>query len=136
MSEAGFNRAFGALCGALEGGQPTDGELLRRYCAGERWAFAALLRRHAALVLGVCRRALGHHDAEDAFQATFLVLARKAASVRNAESLASWLHGVALRVARQARLSAAVRRGHEAAAPPRVGPAGPGEEIDRRELGV
>src|ERR1700740_2107515 len=67
-------------------------------------AFAALVARHGPMVLGVCRQLLGdHHHAEDAFQATFLVLARQARSIRDPDRLGSWLYGVALRTARQAR---------------------------------
>src|SRR5437868_6506959 len=83
-----------------------DADLLGAFAAArDEDAFAALLDRHGPMVLAVCRRALADpHDAEDAFQATFLVLARKAGSVRRAAALAAWLHGVALRVAREARL--------------------------------
>jgi RNA polymerase sigma factor (sigma-70 family) len=87
-----------------------DRELLERFVARrDEAAFAAIVQRHGPLVLGACRRILGsEHHAEDACQATFLVLARKAASIRRRESLGSWLYGVASRVARKVR--ADVRR--------------------------
>jgi RNA polymerase sigma factor (sigma-70 family) len=93
----------------------TDPQLLQRFAVHqEEDAFAALMGRHGQLVWGVCRHVLRHdHDAEDAFQATFLVLARHAASIRKQEALASWLHGTAYRVALRARRDAAIRRTHE-----------------------
>jgi RNA polymerase sigma factor (sigma-70 family) len=96
-------------------GELTDGRLLQRFVlAADEMAFAALVQRHAALVFGVCRRVLrDRHDAEDAFQATFLVLARKATSIHKQDSVGSWLYGVAYRVARQARASAARRQVRE-----------------------
>ena len=83
----------------------TDAQLLEQYrCHRDGEAFAALVHRHAPLVRSVCRRILQHeHDAEDAFQASFLVLASKAGSIRKAASLASWLHGVAFRIAMRIR---------------------------------
>jgi RNA polymerase sigma factor (sigma-70 family) len=94
---------------------PSDRELLRRFAeARDQDAFAALFRRHAGMVLGVCRRALPTlQDAEDACQATFLVLSRKARSGRWQPSVANWLYLTARRVARNARVSAERRARRE-----------------------
>jgi RNA polymerase sigma factor (sigma-70 family) len=92
-----------------------DGQLLRQFLATrDEAAFAALLRRHGPMVLGVARRVLGHdQDAEDVFQAVFLVLARKASAIRKRASVASWLHGVALRLALRERARREGRRVRE-----------------------
>jgi RNA polymerase sigma factor (sigma-70 family) len=92
-----------------------DCELIERFTThNDEPAFEALLRRHGPMVLRVCQRVLWNpQDAEDAFQATFLLLARKAGSVRRQESVGSWLYGVAYRVALSARAAAARRFVHE-----------------------
>ena len=87
----------------------TDQELLGHFTthdsAAAQQAFEAIVQRHGPMVLGVCRRRAGDaHAAEDAFQATFLVLALKAASIRKRDSLGPWLHGVAARISRRARV--------------------------------
>jgi RNA polymerase sigma factor (sigma-70 family) len=94
---------------------PTDAQLLESFWARrDEAAFEALLRRHGPMVLGVCRRVLRHaQDAEDAFQATFLVLARKAGSLHSRELLGNWLYGVAQRTAMKARAMNAKRRSSE-----------------------
>src|ERR1700730_11387789 len=93
----------------------TDGQLLD--CFPERRddaAFEALVRRHGPTVWGVCRRMLAnYHDAEDAFQATFLVLARKAACIMPREMLPNWLYGVAYRTARKAKTMTVKRQVRE-----------------------
>ncbi len=93
----------------------TDRELLGRFTVCEdETAFAAIVARHGPLVLSVCRSVLrDEHMADDAFQATFLVLARKADSIVKCASLGSWLHGVALRVARKAKTATARREQRE-----------------------
>jgi RNA polymerase sigma factor (sigma-70 family) len=110
--------------------EPSDGELLARFISRqERASFEALVLRHKSMVMGVCRRVLrDEHAAEDAFQATFMVLLRRATSIGRPELLANWLYGVAFRVARKARIKAARERASEscadvvAPAEPRTGP--------------
>jgi RNA polymerase sigma factor (sigma-70 family) len=101
-----------------DGGGTTDGELLGRYVERrDPGAFEALLARHGPMVLGICRRILAlAADAEDAFQATFLVLVRKAASVVPRELVGNWLYGVAYRTATNAKAMNARRRAKERAA--------------------
>src|SRR5438067_2475316 len=121
----------------LAGGPDSaDADLLRRFAdARDEAAFAAILHRHGPMVLAACRRVLRDtHDAEDAFQAAFLVLARKAGSVHNVGSLAGWLHGVACRVAREARTRAARRRKHEGRVCPREETAPAADSSDLREV--
>jgi RNA polymerase sigma factor (sigma-70 family) len=94
---------------------PSDAQLVALFAdRRDEASFAELVRRHGGLVLGVCRRVLDdYHAAEDAFQATFLVLARKAASIRKRQLVASWLFGVAYRIAGKARAAMARRRARE-----------------------
>ncbi|HVE43152.1 MAG TPA: sigma-70 family RNA polymerase sigma factor [Planctomycetota bacterium] len=93
----------------------TDRALLDRFVdERDEKAFSELVLRHGPLVMGVCRRVLGNAtDAEDAFQATFIVLSKKAASIRRLDSISSWLHGVAVRISLKARSMAGNRRAHE-----------------------
>jgi cytochrome c peroxidase len=100
----------------------SDQYLLRRFSDHrDEAAFGTLLRRHGPMVLDVCRGVLSNEaDAEDAFQATFLILARKAASIRKTESVGSWLHGVAYRTALKARAQSATRRRNESRVPTRA----------------
>src|SRR6516225_11110909 len=99
---------------APPGGDLTDGQLLARFVATrDEASFAVLVRRHGPMVLGVCRRLLRHEqDAEDCFQATFLVLARRASVVRG-EAVGSWLYSVAYRTSLEARALNARRRARE-----------------------
>jgi RNA polymerase sigma factor (sigma-70 family) len=114
----------------------SDVDLLERFrLRREEAAFTLLVQRHGPMVLAVCRRVLGDaHEAEDAFQATFLVLIRNAAAIRKQRSLAAWLHGVASRLAHKARKRTLRQR-------ERVGQAfqpdihdDPGETLATREL--
>src|SRR5260370_2116759 len=96
-----------------------DGQLLDQFIEHQdEYAFAAIVQRHSPMVWGVCRRIVAHHqDAEDAFQATFLVLARKATSIRPREMVANWLYGVAHRTALKARTMAVNRSSPEKQVP-------------------
>src|SRR5262249_52397019 len=118
-------RSSGAVTGQLgslyslgAAGGLTDGQLLERFLTRDdptaaEAAFTALVDRHGAMVLSVCRRELGDlQDAHDAFQATFLVLVSKAATIRHRESVGGWLFGIARRVAARARVEGARRRRH------------------------
>jgi RNA polymerase sigma factor (sigma-70 family) len=116
------NRPFGAavryirtLTDLQSAATAADGQLVDRFArTRDEAAFAAILRRHGPMVLAVCQRVLGRYqDAEDAFQATFLLLARKAASIRKQGSVGSWLHGVARRLALKAKEQGDRRRVNE-----------------------
>jgi RNA polymerase sigma factor (sigma-70 family) len=107
-----IQRFIRRFTGSRAAGDDPDRQLLQRFVAhADQGAFEALVQRHGPLVMSVCTRVLGGaHDAEDAFQATFLVLVRKAGSLRAPESLGPWLHGVAYRTALKARAQVLKRR--------------------------
>jgi RNA polymerase sigma factor (sigma-70 family) len=111
----GVLRYLGSLHDAQALTEASDAQLLARFAGGHEEApFAALVRRHGPMVWSVARRVLAQvQDAEDVFQATFLLLARKAATIRKAESVGCWLHGVAHRLALKAREQQARRRSRE-----------------------
>lgn len=116
MADGPLNRVIKDIRRATlqpEGGNVSDGQLLESFLTNrDEAAFAALVNRHGPMVMGVCRRVVHDlHDAEDAFQATFLVLVRKAASIGRRELLGNWLYGVAYRTAMKARTLKAKRAG-------------------------
>jgi RNA polymerase sigma factor (sigma-70 family) len=116
--DASSLKHFPTLCRVGVVGNLSDGQLLDSFLTAEEEtseaSFAALLDRHGPMVLRVCRQILGNtDDAQDAFQATFLVLVHRAGSVRKRDSVACWLYGTAQRVARRFRVDAARRRSHE-----------------------
>src|SRR5438105_3881400 len=123
------------IVGAPDAEELTDRQLLEQFTSKrDESAFATLVRRHGELVLGVSRRILKHNqDAEDVFQATFLVLARKAASVRWHESVGNWLYEVAQRLALESRTDINRRRVREREAQSTVRPEAL-SEVARREL--
>jgi RNA polymerase sigma factor (sigma-70 family) len=132
-------RQFQLLAGAQASGA-CDAVLLERF-VGQRdeAAFAALAGRHGAMVWNVCRRVLRDgHEAEDVFQAAFLILAQKAGTIRRHASVASWLHGVTHRLALRVRAKAATRQARARQAPERARPESqtkdPLEELSGREL--
>jgi RNA polymerase sigma factor (sigma-70 family) len=126
---------IGKLAGTPATAALTDADLLRRFVSEQdESAFALLVERHGRLVWSVCRHLLSHEqDVEDAYQATLLVLARKAGSIRNQRSVASFLYGVAYRTALKTRTTIARRQRHERQAEARS-PEGPVSEAAMREL--
>lgn len=131
----------GELARLLRWGTATgenDDRLLERFLANrDESAFAALVARHGPMVLGVCRRVLrDEHDVEDAFQATFLVLARNARTIRRSERVGPWLHGVARRVAVRAKVNSARRLARERSGidVEPSGDASPSRDPERTEL--
>jgi RNA polymerase sigma factor (sigma-70 family) len=126
------------LLGRADADSCDDAALLQRFVARrDETAFAALLARHGPMVLGVCRRILrDDHEAEDVFQAVFLLFARKANNLRHPKTLAAWLYGVARRLALMTQRSSRRRRqrenAHAGTAP--TGNADPLDELSAREL--
>ncbi len=137
MSLTPPERVLGPIRAAVAAGMLDalgDGSLLDRFVVQrDEAAFGALLGRHAAMVLGVCRRALAdEHAAEDVLQTTFLLLARKAATIRRRDAVASWLHGTALRLSRKAFAQAA--RARRPVVRPPSPPPDPLADLSSREL--
>jgi RNA polymerase sigma factor (sigma-70 family) len=128
MGKAGVNSGK-----AGTGDEPADDVLLERFTAQrDQAAFAALVRRHGPLVLGVCRRVLHHEqDAEDAFQAVFCVLARKPGAIRRGTAVGGWLYAVASRIAWKAKALQVRRRMRESELPDVPAPDKPPEWVSR-----
>src|SRR3954451_14830783 len=125
MTKAASSPILQMIRRVLEGGrmrQLSDQALLGEFTErGDEAAFQALLSRHGPMILSVCRNVLGSEaDAEDAFQATCVILVRKAAAIRKKASVASWLHGVAYRTALKARARAVAREKRESRTPGRA----------------
>src|SRR5438034_38982 len=124
MKNHPFHSALRQLCRTAarrETDTPPDAQLLERFTTrSDETAFEALVERHGRMVWGVCRRVLRREqDAEDAFQATFLLLVRRAGAIGSGQALAGWLYRVAHRVALRARADAARRAARERQAPVR-----------------
>jgi RNA polymerase sigma factor (sigma-70 family) len=120
-------------------GNLTDGDLLEQFRTRRReiadHAFAALVQRHGPMVWRVCRRVLiDPHEAEDAFQATFMVLVQHAATVRSKDSVSSWLYGVACRIAQNARSANARRQKHERRQVREIGQRSESDLVERAEV--
>jgi len=134
MADRQFDRVLQhirRLVGASRSGDPTDGQLLDRFTnQHDESAFAAIVARYGPMVLGVSRRVLQNlHDAEDAFQATFLVLARKASSLSKDRPLGNWLYTVAFHTACKAKANVLRRQKYETAVPTREASAPPDDLV-------
>ncbi len=129
-------RQLGSLFAVGSAAGLSDRQLLERFAASrDEDAFSALVARHGPMVLGICRQHLGDHQhAEDAFQAVFLVLARRARSIREPDLLGNWLYGVALRTARTARNRLAHQRRSEEERALKVAAVPPAATADRALL--
>ena len=127
-------RRLRGLLAAQQGQEQSDEQLLAAFAnRRDDLAFAALVRRHGPMVLGVCRRVLGHEqDAEDVFQATFVVLARQAAALRDKSALSSFLYGTAYHLASKAKRAAGRRRKYEGRTTTRTS-SNPADELSWRE---
>jgi RNA polymerase sigma factor (sigma-70 family) len=140
MASENYRMVFRGIERVFRQGSQTgfsERELLGQLAAGDEGAFGALLTRYGPLVLGVCRRLLyDHRDVEDAFQATFLVLLRKAGTLRDADALGPWLYGVAYRVAARVRFNFARRKAVESkgARPEAIEPASDLEQSELRAM--